>query len=89
MRLRLQRLPLLALAKLVAETVPVESGDERKNTPVAYPLPEDVKNRAEEKCAKDYPYLKVQDPGTMLKTAEGKVLVYVLDNKNHGLWLEV
>jgi hypothetical protein len=55
---------------------------------VAYPLPEDVKKRAEEKCAKDYPYLKVQNPGTALKTAEGRVLVYVLDNKNHGLWLE-
>jgi hypothetical protein len=51
-------------------------------------LPEDVKKRAEEKCAKDYPYLTVQDPGTLWEI-EGKSLVYVLDKNKRGLWLEV
>lgn len=56
---------------------------------MAYPLPEDVKMRAEEKCARDYPYLTVQDPGTVITSSDGRVLVYVLDNEKRGLWLEV
>lgn len=55
---------------------------------MARPLPEDVKKRAEEKCAKDYPYLTVQDPGTVYEI-EGKLLVYVQDQNKQGLWLEV
>jgi hypothetical protein len=52
-------------------------------------LPEDVKKRAEEKCAKEYPYLTVQDPGTICPGVDGKILVYVLDHNKRGLWLEV
>jgi hypothetical protein len=52
-------------------------------------LPQDVKKRAEEKCAKDYPYLTVLDPGTAFKIETGNWLVYVLDNNKRGLWLEV
>jgi hypothetical protein len=55
---------------------------------MARPLPEDVKKRAEEKCAKDYPYLTVQDPGYIWEI-EGKLLVYVQDKNALGLWLEV
>jgi hypothetical protein len=55
---------------------------------MADPLPEDLKKRAVKKCTKDYPYLTVQDPGTVWR-ANGKVLVYVLDTNKRGLWLEV
>jgi hypothetical protein len=46
---------------------------------MANKLPEDVKSRAKKKCA-DYPYLEIQDPGTVTTTTDGKVLVFVLDN---------
>lgn len=55
---------------------------------MAHPLPRDLKQRAEDKCKKEYPYLTLQDPGTVLKV-DGKVLVFVLDQKKRGLWLEV
>lgn len=55
---------------------------------MAIPLPQDVKNRAEEKCKKDYPYLTVPDPGTIWPV-DGKILVFVLDQNKRGLWLEV
>lgn len=55
---------------------------------MAKPLPEDLKKRAEQKCA-DYPYLEVQDPGTVITTVDGRTLVFVLDNKRLPLWLEV
>ncbi len=55
---------------------------------MACPLPEDVKKRALEKCA-SYPYLTVQDPGTLITGTDGRELVFVLDNKQRGLWLEV
>jgi hypothetical protein len=47
-----------------------------------------LKKRAEEKCAKDYPDLTVQDPGTVYEI-DGQVLVFVRDKKKRGLWLEV
>ena len=53
---------------------------------MVYPLPEDIKKRAEKKC-RDYPYLKVVDPGTVLHI-EGKMLVLVVDEKQRPLWLE-
>jgi hypothetical protein len=56
---------------------------------MARPLPEDIKKRAEEKCAKDYPYLTVQDPGTAYEIDGGNWLVYVQDHNKQGLWLEV
>ena len=40
---------------------------------MASPLPKDVKKQAEEKCSKEYPYLTVQDPGTVW-SADGKTL---------------
>jgi hypothetical protein len=55
---------------------------------VAIPLPQDVKSRAEEKCKEGYPYLTVQDPGTIWQV-DGRILVYVLDQNKRGLWLEV
>ena len=67
-----------------------EKGEERssRGKVMARPIPEDVKKRAEEKCAKDYPYLTVQDPGTACEIG-GKWLVYVWDKNKRGLWLEV
>ena len=55
---------------------------------MAIPLPADVKERAEKLCERDYPYLEVQDPGTVL-TVSGRTLVFVWDQKKRGLWLEV
>lgn len=56
---------------------------------MAHPLPPDVKKQAEEKCAADYPYLTVQDPGTVLSAVDGRKLLFVLDNRGNGLWLEI
>jgi hypothetical protein len=55
---------------------------------MANPLPEDIKKRALKRCTGDLAYLQVQDPGTWIE-ANGKVLVMVLDQKKHGLWIEV
>jgi hypothetical protein len=55
---------------------------------MANSLSADMKKRALEKCA-DYPYLTVQDPGTVLTGTDGRKLVYVQDNERRGLWLEV
>jgi hypothetical protein len=51
-------------------------------------LPADVKKKALEICA-NYPYLTVQDPGTVLTATDGRKLVFVLDDEHRGLWLEV
>jgi hypothetical protein len=67
-------------------------------------LPDDVKKRAEAKCA-DRPHLEIQDPGTVWISPSGleiqdpgtvwispsgKVFVFVVDTKtNAPLWVEV
>jgi hypothetical protein len=54
-----------------------------------YPLPEDIKKRAEQLYAA-YEHLEVQDPGSIYPTPDGKTLVYFRDKLTGlGLWLEV
>jgi len=55
---------------------------------MAIPLTEELKRRAEKRCA-DYKHLELYDPSTVL-TAEGRTLVLVKD-KPTGLpvWLEL
>ena len=56
---------------------------------MANKLPDDVKKRAEAKCA-DRPHLEIQDPGTVWISPSGKVFVFVVDTKtNAPLWVEV
>ncbi len=54
---------------------------------MAYALSEDVKKRANEQL-RHYPYLELQDPGTVLIIGE-KLLVLVLDQERRPLWLEI
>jgi hypothetical protein len=55
---------------------------------MAYPLPEDIKQHATELCG--HGNLEVLDPGTMLKTDDGRWLVAVRDRvTGQGLWIEV
>src|ERR1039458_3008009 len=50
---------------------------------MANKLPDDVKKRAEAKCA-DRPHLEIQDPGTVWISPSGKVFVFVVDtNARH------
>jgi hypothetical protein len=52
------------------------------------PLQPDLKERAEKLCERDYPYLKVHDPGSVL-AVDGRTLVFVRDQEERGLWLEL
>lgn len=54
---------------------------------MAYSLPEDIKQRAIEKC-RNYPYLCVQEPGTVFEWS-GRVFVLVHDDEERPLWLEL
>jgi hypothetical protein len=52
-------------------------------------LPEDIKKRAEAKCA-CRPSYEVQDPGTIIKSTDGRVLVFVLDKETGmSFWVDV
>jgi hypothetical protein len=56
---------------------------------MANKLPEDVKKRAEKKCA-DRPHLEIQDPGTVYTAKDGRVFVFVVDKiTGVPLWVEV
>jgi hypothetical protein len=56
---------------------------------MASALPEDIKKRAEKKCA-DNPNLVIQDPGTVYTTSDGRVFVFVVDKASHSpLWIEM
>jgi hypothetical protein len=56
---------------------------------MATKLPEDIKKRAEAKCA-CRAYLEVQDPGTMCTAEGGRLLVMVLDKETGlQLWVDV
>jgi hypothetical protein len=56
---------------------------------MANKLPDDVKKRAEAKCA-DRPHLEIQDPGTVWISPSGKVFVFVVDTTtNAPIWVEV
>ena len=55
---------------------------------MSYPLPEDIKQHATELCGNGN--LEVLDPGTMLKTDDGRWLVAVVDRVTRQMvWLEV
>ncbi len=55
---------------------------------MAYPLPEDIKQHATALCGNGP--LEVLDPGTMLKTDDGRLLVAVVDRVTQQmLWIEV
>ena len=53
------------------------------------PLCGDIKARAEQLYG-EYKHLELQDPGTVYKTPDEKILVYFRDKSTGlGLWLEV
>ena len=55
-----------------------------------HPLPDDVKKRAEKKCADRYQYFEVQDPGHVWTSPSGKMFVFVVDNRTSSPnWIEV
>ena len=56
--------------------------------PLSPPL-QDIKERAEKRCADYGNCYKVQDPVVSLKIEDGKVLVLVYDNQQRGVWIEV
>jgi hypothetical protein len=56
---------------------------------MAYRLPEEIKKRAEQKCANN-PNLEVQDPGTVWTSPSGIVFVFVVDKATGSpLWVVV
>ncbi len=56
---------------------------------MSFPLPEDLKKRAEKKCANN-PNLEIQDPGTVYTAPDGRVFVVVIDKVTGvPLWVQV